>query len=105
MIAPRRLHVGALSILKRSVMRAVISGGLAFLAVLTNHLMALYSAGGSGAGARPRRADWPCLLSPAAASCSRCRQPLFGISDISLKFLTQAACGGLEAALISRGRW
>jgi drug/metabolite transporter (DMT)-like permease len=137
------LHVGALSLVQLSVVQAVISGGLVFLAVLAErffgfHLgrrqwigLAVTAAGltvlavtggpardasrsslaalialeagvfaasslmvaGSTKLARLRHDQG--LVLGAAAGC------LFGVSDISLKFLTHAAAGGLTSALIS----
>jgi drug/metabolite transporter (DMT)-like permease len=137
------LHVGALSLIQLSVVQAVISGGLVFLAVLAERffgfclgrrqwigltfmaagLTVLGVTGGSAGavgpsssaalialqagvfaasslmvvsavkfeGLRPRQG----LLLAAAAGC------LFGASDISLKFLTHAADGGLASALVN----
>jgi drug/metabolite transporter (DMT)-like permease len=142
-VAAWLLHVGALSLVQLSVVQAVISGGLVFLAVLAERFfgfdlgrrqwigLAVTAAGlavlgvtdgpASDAGrsslaalialeagvfvassllvvgsvklARLRPGEG--LMLGAAAGC------LFGVSDISLKFLTHAANGGLTHALIS----
>jgi drug/metabolite transporter (DMT)-like permease len=137
------LHVGALSLVQLSVVQAVISGGLVFLAVFAERffgfhlgrrqwiglavtatgLTVLGVTGGSPAHAArsslaalialeagafaassllvagsirlPRMHPGEGLVLAAAAGC------LFGVSDISLKFLTHAATGGLMQALIS----
>lgn len=137
------LHVAALSLIELSVVQAVISGGLVFLAVLAERFFGFHlgrrqwiglaitaigltvlgltggSPGGSGrsslaaliaveagvfaassllvAGSikldRVHRSEGLVLGLAAGA--------LFGVSDISLKFLTHAAKGGLLSALIS----
>ena len=137
------LHVGALSLLQLSVVQAVISGGLVFLAVLAErcfgfHLgrrqwigLAVTAAGltvlgvtGGPAGhvgrfslaalialeagvfaagsllvavsmKLPRTHPSEGLVLAVAAGC------LFGVSDMSLKFLSHAVSGGLMQALIS----
>jgi len=137
------LHVGALSLIQLSVVQAVISAGLVFLAVLAERFfgfrlgrrqwtgLAVMAAGltvigvtgGSpseasrsslvalialqagvfaassllvvGASKLDRLHQREGLLLAAAAGC------LFGASDVSLKFLTHAAHGGLTTALVS----
>jgi drug/metabolite transporter (DMT)-like permease len=137
------LHVGALSLVQLSIVQAVVSGGLVFLAVLAErffgfHLgrrqwigLAVTAAGltmiaVTGGGADdPSRSSLAALIALEAAvfagssllvvgsikvarlhpcqglvlgTAAGC---LFGMSDISLKFLTHAASGGLTSALIS----
>ena len=142
-VAAWLLHVGALSLVQLSVVQAVISGGLVFLAVLAErffgfHLgrrqwigLAVTAAGltvlgvTGGPAAHAGRSSLAALIAleaavfavssllvagsiklprlhpseglvlGAAAGC------LFGVSDISLKFLTHIAAGGLTHALIS----
>jgi drug/metabolite transporter (DMT)-like permease len=142
-VAAWMLHVGALSFLQLSVVQAVISGGLVFLAVLAERffgfdlgrrqwiglaataagLMVIALTGGpAGDSGRSSLAALIALeagviaassllvaasiklvrLHPgqglvlgAAAGC------LFGVSDIALKFLTNAADAGLTSAVIS----
>ena len=142
-VAAWLLHVGALSLVQLSVVQAVISGGLVFLAVLAERffgfdlgrrqwtglavtatgLAVLGVTGGPVGGAGrsslaalialeagvfaassllvagsiklPRLHPGEGLALGAAAGC------LFGVSDISLKFLTHAANGGLTHALLS----
>jgi drug/metabolite transporter (DMT)-like permease len=137
------LHVGALSLVQLSVVQAVISGGLVFLAVLAERffgfrlgrrqwmglvvmavgLTVIGLTGNSPSEASPsslvalvalqagvfaassllvvgaikldRLHHRQGLLLAVAAGC------LFGASDISLKFLTRAADGGLTSALVS----
>lgn len=136
-------YVGALSLVQLSVVQAVISGGLVFLAVLAERffgfhlgrrqwiglaitavgLAALGATGGSASHAGrsslvalialeagafaassllvagsiklPRMHPREGLVLGTAAGC------LLGVSDISLKFLTHAASGGLTQAVIS----
>jgi drug/metabolite transporter (DMT)-like permease len=142
-VAAWLLHVGALSLVQLSIVQAVISGGLVFLAVLAERcfgfdlgrrqwiglavtaagLAVLGVTGGpagdagrsslaalialeaavfaassllvAGAIKLPRMHPGEGLVLGAAAGC------LFGVSDISLKFLTQAATRGVTHALIS----
>jgi drug/metabolite transporter (DMT)-like permease len=137
------LHVGALSLIQLSVVQAVISGGLVFLAVLAERFfgfrlgrrqwmgLAVMAAGLTvigvtggptheasqaslvaliavqagvfaassllvvGATKLHRLHQREGLLLGVAAGC------LFGASDVSLKFLTHAADGGLTSALVS----
>jgi drug/metabolite transporter (DMT)-like permease len=142
-LAAWMLHVGALSLLQLSVVQAVISGGLVFLAVLAERffgfhlgrrqwlglaltatgLTVLALTGGSpGGGNRSSGAALvgveagvfavSSLLIAGSIKLDRLRRKeglvlgvaagaLFGVSDISLKFLTHAANGGVLAALIS----
>lgn len=142
-VAAWLLHVGALSFVQLSVVQAVISGGLVFLAVLAERffgfhlgrrqwiglaitaagLAVLGVTGGNVRGGdqsslagmisveaavfalglllvacalrlRPARATKGIILGVAAGA-------LFGASDISLKFLTHAAQGGVLAVLAS----
>jgi drug/metabolite transporter (DMT)-like permease len=136
-------YVAALSMIQLSVVQAIISGGLVFLAVLAERLFGfrlgrrqwiglavtatglavLGATGGSAANAGrssttalialeagafaagsllvatsiklPRMHPGEGLVLGAAAGC------LLGVSDISLKFLTHAASGGITQALIS----
>jgi drug/metabolite transporter (DMT)-like permease len=142
-VAAWTLHVGALSLAQLSVVQAVISGGLVFLAVLAERFFGFHlgrrqwigltvtaagltvlavtssAAGDAGrsslaalialeaavfaasallvagsiklASVHPREG----LVPGVAAGC------LFGVSDISLKFLAHAADSGLTSALIS----
>ncbi len=142
-VAAWMLHVGALALVPLSIVQAVISGGLVFLAVLAEryfgfHLgrrqwigLAVTAAGltvlavTGGPAADPGRSSLAALIAleagvfaasallvagsikierlrrdeglvlGAAAGC------LFGVSDISLKFLTHAAGHGMTSALIS----
>lgn len=142
-VAAWLLHVGALSLVQLSVVQAVISGGLVFLAVLAERCfgfdlgrrqwigLAVTAAGlavlgvtGDHAGDAgrsslaalialeaavfaassllvagsiklPRLHPGEGLVLGAAAGC------LFGVSDISLKFLTHVANRGVTHALIS----
>jgi drug/metabolite transporter (DMT)-like permease len=142
-VAAWLLHVGALSLVQLSVVQAVISGGLVFLAVLAERFfgfdlgrrqwigLAVTAAGlavlgitGGPAGDAgrsslaalialeaamfaasslliagsiklPRMHPGEGLVLGVAAGC------LFGVSDISLKFLTHAANRGVTHALIS----
>ena len=142
-VAAWMLHVGALSLMQLSVVQAVISGGLVFLAVLAERFFGFrlgrrqwiglaVTAGGltvlgvtGGPAGHAGRSSLAALIAleagvfavssllvagsiklsrlhpseglvlGAAAGC------LFGVSDISLKFLTHAANGGLTSALIS----
>jgi drug/metabolite transporter (DMT)-like permease len=145
-VAAWLLHVGALSLVQLSIVQAVISGGLVFLAVLAERcfgfdlgrrqwiglavtaagLAVLGVTGGSagdagdagrsslaalialeaavfaassllvaGAIKLPGMHPGEGLVLAAAAGC------LFGVSDISLKFLTHAATRGVTHALIS----
>jgi drug/metabolite transporter (DMT)-like permease len=137
------LYVAALSLAQLSVVQAVISGGLVFLAVLAERFFGFHlgrrqwiglaitavglavlgatagpaahagrsslaalialEAGAFAAGSLlvagsiklPRMHPGEGLVLGAAAGC------LFGVSDISLKFLTHAVGGGLTQALIS----
>jgi drug/metabolite transporter (DMT)-like permease len=142
-VAAWLLHVGALSLVQLSVVQAVISGGLVFLAVLAErffgfHLgrrqwigLAVTAAGltvlgvtGGPAGLAGRSSlaalialqagvfAASSLLMTCSVKLSRLHPGeglalgaaagcLFGVSDISLKFLTHAATGGLTHALIS----
>jgi drug/metabolite transporter (DMT)-like permease len=137
------LHVGALSLVQLSVVQAVISGGLVFLAVLAERFfgfrlghrqwvgLALTALGltvvgltgpASGGGGRSSLAGLiaveaavfaaSALLVAASIKLDRWRfaeglvlgiaaGALFGVSDISLKFLTHAAQAGLLAGLLS----
>jgi len=142
-VAAWLLHVGALSLVQLSVVQAVISGGLVFLAVLAERcfgfdlgrrqwiglavtavgLAVLGVTGGpagdagrsslaalialeaavfaassllvAGAIKLPHMHPGEGLALGAAAGC------LFGVSDISLKFLTHAAARGVTHVLIS----
>ncbi len=142
-VAAWLLHVGALSLVQISVVQAVISGGLVFLAVLAEQffgfqlgrrqwiglavtaagLVVLGVTGGpagdagraslaalialqaavfaasallvAGSVKLPPLRPGKGLMLGAAAGC------LFGLSDISVKFLTHAAHDGLMNALIS----
>lgn len=142
-VAAWMLHVGALSLAKLSVVQAVISGGLVFLAVLAERffgfhlgrrqwgglavttvgLTVLGLTGGSPVGGG--RSSLAALIAVEAAVFAvssllvagsikldrlhpseglvlgLAAGALFGVSDISLKFLTHAADGGLMAALVS----
>ena len=142
-VAAWMLHVGALSLLQLSVVQAVISGGLVFLAVLAERffgfhlgrrqwtglaitaagLMVLAVTGGpAGDAGRSSLAALIALEAGVIAASSllvassiklaRLHQGeglvlgaaagcLFGVSDISLKFLTHAANDGVTSALIS----
>lgn len=142
-VAAWMLHVGALALVQLSVVQAVVSGGLVFLAVLAERffgfrlgrrqwlglavtatgLAVLGLTGGSpGGGGRSSLAALIAvegsvfavglLLVTGSIKLERLRRSeglvlglaagaLFGVSDISLKFLTHAASGGLLAALIS----
>ncbi len=142
-IAAWMLHVGALSLVQLSVVQAIISGGLVFLAVLAERffgfhlgrrqwfgltftaigLVVLGVTGGSPAGGgRSSLAALiavesavfavSLLLVTGAIKLDRLHRSeglvlglaagaLFGASDISLKFLTHAASGGLLAALLT----
>lgn len=142
-VAAWMLHVGALALVPLSIVQAVISGGLVFLAVLAEryfgfHLgrrqwigLAVTAAGlmvlavtGSPA-ADPGRSSLAALIAleagvfaassllvAGAIKLERLRRDeglvlgaaagcLFGVSDISLKFLTHAADHGMTSALIS----
>jgi drug/metabolite transporter (DMT)-like permease len=142
-VAAWMLHVGALSLVQLSVVQAVISGGLVFLAVLAERFFGFHlgrrqwiglaaTAAGltalaltGGPAADTGRSSLAALIAleagvfavssllvagsikladlhpneglvlGAAAGC------LFGVSDISLKFLTHAASSGMTSALIS----
>jgi drug/metabolite transporter (DMT)-like permease len=142
-VAAWMLHVGALSLVQLSVVQAVISGGLVFLAVLAERFFGLrlgprqwiglavtatglivlaVTGGPAGDAGRSsltalialeagvfaassllvagsiklvRLHPSEGLVLGAAAGC------VFGMSDISLKFLTHAADAGLTSALIS----
>jgi drug/metabolite transporter (DMT)-like permease len=142
-IAAWMLHVGALSLLQLSVVQAVISGGLVFLAVLAERCFGLHlgrrqwvglavtaaglavlglttrghgDARGSSLGAliavEAGVFAVSSLLVAGSVKLSRLHRvdglvlgvaagALFGVSDISLKFLTHAAQGGVMAALIN----
>jgi drug/metabolite transporter (DMT)-like permease len=135
------LHVGALSLAPLSIVQAVLSGGLVFLAVFAEryfgfHLgrrqwvgvtitaAGLVVIGLTGGGAtHPQRASLPALIAvegaifatgAALVRISTRRHvldrteglllgaaagALFGVSDVAIKYLTQAAPGPLHGAL------
>jgi drug/metabolite transporter (DMT)-like permease len=142
-VAAWLLHVGALSLVQLSVVQAVSSGGLVFLAVLAERCfgielgrrqwigLAVTAAGlavlgvtGSPAGDAGRSSLAALIALEAAVFAASSllvagsiklagRHPgeglvlgtaagcLFGVSDVSLKFLTHAASSGVMHALIS----
>lgn len=142
-VAAWMLHVGALALVQLSVVQAVVSGGLVFLAVLAERLFGFrlgrrqwlgltvtavgltvlgLTGGSPGGGGRSSLGALiavestvfavSVLLVTGSIKLARWHRSeglvlalaagaLFGVSDISLKFLTHAASGGVLAAVLS----
>ena len=65
------LHVGALALAPLSIVQAVLSGGLVFLAVLAERFFDFHLGRGSGSASSSRPPAWPSSASPAAAQPGR----------------------------------